>query len=981
MKKVLKIFIILAVVLSALAALILVISADKETYTVRYIVNGEVRSSQEYDAGAKHLVRENRISPSQTGKQFFGWYTGAGKLYSGLNLGMEITVNSDIDFYEAYGTAVQTKEDFIRCVQQKGPGNYVRLADNITLTEPITLPTEGLSIIDLNNYSLTFNTEGEAFIGKNSSIHIIDTSAKKLGAIKHNAENTQAAMFNYTPTDIKKDASIILFAPTSITTNTGFFKINGDISKTGATFHFNAYGTLSAKSLVYSMGMKDATFNVGDQTVITLDGARAFEDIGTNDGTVLTFNLSDGKYTISEKTVLTNEQDRYKLYVSGGRFNRDIAGLFDGGRYTFKLNTSTNLYEFYSCNHDGIVTGITATCTSAGTISYKCQCCNEEYSESVAALGHANYKTVGKETVTETYPAQAGYYLTTCQRCGHEDKEYFYPQPKDVLIKVWTRNNDGTEKEHIVPATMIYGEDVSSVVKTYTTALFEYEYAVDQKNVIAVEVPLGVTELYGYTGTDNAKNGVFAGNDYLERVVLPQSIEKLGKWTFAEMTNLKEIVNLEYVSKSIEQGALYQLPEAPLIVDDIKVNAETIVSGAFENVVMKTITFGKGVSIIQNNAFRINSTLVSQLVEIFIEEISSNPDHEDYKNGTIAHANTTASAFATLGTGNMFDGKAIVFYGHDDVITPAKPTCQEGDYEINTCGRCGKVYVGEYTPAIPHDYSVAVDVPSTCKVQGYTASKCSMCDLEKNKVMSDKNPNNHAYDVTLYLKAGTNAIITDICTQAYDEVKACDCQFINHVANAKYIFNNATKVRHESGKGHTLDYRYPEEELSANCYQAGYRKVKCSVCETIVEEEIPATNRHLYVLDKEGGVPSTCKTIGYILHVCSNAGCTASRKTPVDLNPDAHVWGEWVTTREATTERTGKQERTCLEAGCGKTETKGISVIDAVEAQGTPWWVFVLIGVGAVVVIALIVVLLYFTVFKKNKSRDFQYTFNQTRRQ
>lgn len=70
-------------------------------------------------------------------------------------------------------------------------------------------------------------------------------------------------------------------------------------------------------------------------------------------------------------------------------------------------------------------------------------------------------------------------------------------------------------------------------------------------------------------------------------------------------------------------------------------------------------------------------------------------------------------------------------------------------------------------------------------------------------------------------------------------------------------------------------------------------------------------------------VAATCTERGYTLHKCA---CGDSYK---DNYTDAlgHSWGDWTTTKEATTEAEGEQTRTC--SRCGATETQAIDKLEA----------------------------------------------------
>lgn len=81
------------------------------------------------------------------------------------------------------------------------------------------------------------------------------------------------------------------------------------------------------------------------------------------------------------------------------------------------------------------------------------------------------------------------------------------------------------------------------------------------------------------------------------------------------------------------------------------------------------------------------------------------------------------------------------------------------------------------------------------------------------------------------------------------------------------------------------------------------------------------THTHTYTIKV---VDATCTEQGYTLHTC-----TAGDDSYKDAYTDAlgHNWGDWETTKEATTSAEGEQTRTC--SRCGATETQAIAKLEA----------------------------------------------------
>ena len=970
-KTLLRAFVVLALVLVATVIFIFAISAEEEkTYKVRYFANGNVveQYTDEVAAGGKHLIRTSKIS-SKPGKTFFGWYTDEGRFFAG-GVAMQINVNSDVNLYEAYGTPVSTATDFKSNIVQPGPGNYIKLNANITIDETITLPSYGLVIIDLNNHKLTLNTAGNAFEGTGANIHIIDTSTNHLGRIEHNCTSTDAyitnALFSYAPTTLTSDVTLKVFpgygsanaSPIGITTNVGLFNVQTDVSNSGKTFHFDLSTNLSASYLVHSSGMRNATLDVDSVTKMDLSGARIFEDRGTNDGKVLTFNLDAGQYTIGTKTIFTNEQSRYNLYLTGGSFNRDIKALFENGNYSFKLNSATSKYDFLACAHNDDIINISATCTEAGTITTKCRYCSAVRETATAALGHSTTKSLTKEANygSEKTDAAPGEYTVSCARCDYKAIELYYPSAKDVYVKVGL--SDGTVLR--VQSTLLYGNGVDKKLTSYTPSAIEGLYGIKREEIISVEIPLGIETIAGSDGIDGAKIGVFYQNEFLEEIILPQSIQTVQKYAFSEMPKLKRVIGLEYISDTIDKEAFKQTENSVFDMDHIVLNAKTIGENSFRNVRMKTLTFGKGVETIVNNAFALDQALTTKLVEIFVEE-----------NTTLNRAKLSeiTGAFKSIGSGHQFGSNNIVFVDHDYTTETVAPTCKEQGYDNNYCKRCGESSIDNYVDPVPHDFSIEITIESSCAVrQGEVLNKCSTCDETKHVKWLEPAPHNHVFEGAKGYFTNKYVQITDICTQDYLILDVCAC---GKTFDKTSVFANGGPQK-ATGE-HDLDYANPIKTVDPTCSTDGYQDLMCKICKHEERIVLESTAQHDFVRGEE--VPSTCTVKGEIPYICSVCGAKRTPTTSLPLNPDNHTWdGNWVQTIAPTTQSVGQKQQTCT--GCGKKDIQHIPVlVEQAEKQSKTW---IIVGgiVGGIVVLGLTGVLLYYTLFKKNPARKHKYNFD-----
>lgn len=995
-KNLAKLFVVLSLAILTAVISIFVVSADTDTeiYTVNYIVNGEVKNSASVASGALHQIKSTKISATQVNKEFIGWYTDEGRFFTGTSLGMKITIEKDYNLYEAYGSKVNNATDLKRLIAQNGPGNYIQLTADIKVDQTLVLPSSGTITIDLNNHKLDITSAQNAFEGTSATVHIVDSSKTHKGSITFKCTSDSNymsnAMFNYAPSVLKKDVSIRVLPAYGTTTgkislnsNVGFFNIANDISQSGYTFKFDLPVILNANYFVHSSGMKNAVIDVDATTEMSFWGARIFEDKGTNDGKVLSFNLDAGIYTLGEITVKTetgevsfvkdgttttkktttifsNEQNRYNLFLSGGRFNKDIASMFPEGNYSFTLNISTSKYDFKACAHNNEIIDVSKdlTCTTQGQITYKCKYCNLVEEKTSAPLGHSIKKELTKEAYggSETTAPEPGQYTITCDRCNYREIEEFYPNPKDTYVRVGFR--DGTEIR--LPATTVYSKDIGINLYAFTPLNIEYVCGVKREDVIMVEIPMGVETIVGKDGTDGAKIGAFYQVEYIEEIILPKSIKNVQKYSFSEMPHLKTITGLENVSDIIDKEAFKQLDNSQCVVEHMVLNVKEIGENAFRNVRMTTLTFNKSVDKIKNNAFALDEAITTQLVEIFIEENTV----FDY-----ARVSEISGAFSERGSGQQFGDKNIVFKDHDYETETVAPTCKDQGYDKNYCRRCSIYTEDNFVDPCDHDYSIDVTVESTCVItQGEIYKQCSTpgCTEKLHIKWLEPNPNNHAYVNKGYYTTKYEPT-KDICTQNYFILDVCGC---GKVFNKSSMSANGG-VHKPTGK-HELDYKNPIETVKSTCTKAGHQVLFCNVCETEITIDLDII-KHDWVRGTD--IPSTCTEKGERVFNCSMCGIKKEPATYLPIDPNNHAWdGNWETTLEPTTQSVGQKQQTCTK--CGAKDIQHIPILAEEAEKESKTLLIVLTSVGGVIVVALLAILLYYTLFKKNPARKHKYDFD-----
>ena len=948
---------ILILIMAVACAIVIVGATETKTYTITYYSNGAVAKTDKVVAGANYTVRTEPVTKNTVAsKSLYGWYDDTGKI---TEIKKITGIKRDYVFYEAYGKSVKNAEDFLANIKQAG--NYVRLNANITIDKEITLPANGLAILDLNGYTLTIKTGATAFVGKDSSIHILNngTSGGKIihEGVAENSDLMNASLFTI-GSNPKKNVEICVYEDANIETNVGLFDITADLTNAKFTYTFKVAGKIRASFLVRSYGIKNALFKTYPSTELDVTGQYVFEDRGNCTDTNLTFEMTDGKLNIIERAFITNEISKYNIYLTGGSFNRDFSNLYSN--YVFIQDPDDNTrFVIEKCDHNDAIIGMTANCTEAGEITYKCILCGVTHTESTEALGHTSFKELVQEAITTKDKTEPGYYATTCQRCGAEEREYFYPAPRDVYVTVKYRLTTGEDRVVRVKATSLFGDNVGERLQTFTTAYIEFEYGIKQSQIYSIEIPLGVKTIAGgISDTDSVEKGLFFRNSHLEEIVLPMSIENIEATAFADIPTLKTVKGLEYITGEIGERAFQQTKGNTPYIARMTLNAKVIGTKAFEGFTMISLTFGKNVETINEGAFALLEGQTSLVKEIFIE----GNNRVQLNGATLNLYNKTTERF-TLSHGHQFDGIGLVYIDHNFKVTTTEPTCQEKGFDFKKCQYCGEEETDNYTDVIPCNFVEMEPVPSTCSKQGYEGTQCSMCGKIEVSKYYTFDPEVHDYTAT-YRYSREN-----ICEEDYHIIGICAC--------GKEAPPSDWKFQEAVGK-HTWDEQNYIEYVKPTCGERGYKKFNCSACGYEVSEIYKATGKHTFVTDNKNTIPATCKNEGKMVWVCDVCGEVKERTA--EKNPDNHEWEKdekgnlvWTVKVPATTEKAGTQQNICT--GCGKAQTKGIPVTNE-ETKKIDTLYIILIILGGVLILAGVGVTLYFAVFRKSVSSSYKYKFN-----
>lgn len=110
-----------------------------------------------------------------------------------------------------------------------------------------------------------------------------------------------------------------------------------------------------------------------------------------------------------------------------------------------------------------------------------------------------------------------------------------------------------------------------------------------------------------------------------------------------------------------------------------------------------------------------------------------------------------------------------------------------------------------------------------------------------------------------------------------------------------------------------LEHTFTASTVSPTCRSEGYVEHVCSKCGQSYRDTYTQRIPHDYT---EKTVPADCETAGCTEHTCRMCGQCYTDKIVPALG---HDWSEWETTQEPTADSVGTKERSCQR--CGKTET------------------------------------------------------------
>ena len=317
-----------------------------------------------------------------------------------------------------------------------------------------------------------------------------------------------------------------------------------------------------------------------------------------------------------------------------------------------------------------------------------------------------------------------------------------------------------------------------------------------------------------------------------------------------------------------------------------------------------------------------------------------------------------SSDFVSITDKNGTDApNVLIECEHELEHTAAKAaTCtEEGNSEYWTCKKCG-MYFGDklgyveikenswVTPTIKHTFKEVAEKAATCTAEGnkhyYSCTVCKKKFMD-NMGMSEYEGNSwvipavgHKYGTPSYTWSKDNKSCT---AEATCTVKSCGYTLTEKAVVSYKITTAPTTTKTGEGtytakftnslfKTQTSKVTIPKEAYVWG--KPTYKWTKTSSGYTCTATRVAtndSTKKQTETVTATYKVTTAAKCeakgVGTYTANFTNTAFNSQSKT-IDIAAAGHKWGDWRTTKEATTTTEGKKERTC--SVCKKTETQTI---------------------------------------------------------
>lgn len=209
-----------------------------------------------------------------------------------------------------------------------------------------------------------------------------------------------------------------------------------------------------------------------------------------------------------------------------------------------------------------------------------------------------------------------------------------------------------------------------------------------------------------------------------------------------------------------------------------------------------------------------------------------------------------------------------------------------------------------YVPTMAPTSSTAAPVPNiTAPTQPPQTTAPAKPTIPPSSAPTESQPHVHSYFAE---------VMAPVCTAEGYTIHTCIC-------GDSFTDSYVDALGHDWGQWQTTEAATTEKE--------GVQRRECTRCDAFETQSLPKLEpEHIHAY-ADSVVKPTCTDAGYTNYIC------ACGDSFTDSHVDAlgHSWGQWVTTKEPTTDAEGEQTRTCDR--CGATDHQTINRLPPVHTH------------------------------------------------
>ena len=308
----------------------------------------------------------------------------------------------------------------------------------------------------------------------------------------------------------------------------------------------------------------------------------------------------------------------------------------------------------------------------------------------------------------------------------------------------------------------------------------------------------------------------------------------------------------------------------------------------------------------------------SEITDIAATETPADPSKHDWSDWTVADEASCTSggteerhcSLCGASEERSFEARGHEWDNGDIAESPSTDSdgneCYLVEYHCLKCHetREGRIYQSDGDGCSPSEHAWSgqgeVIKPATCRTNGeikYTWTRCHATIKYETEI----DPLAHKWADE---GDGWTVDTAATCIESGSSRRTC-------------MLCGETESRIDEALGHDFQAAEDDERnVEPGCSTAGQKILKCSRCDEVKTELIPATGNHRYGDWSVKAAPS-CTQAGVRIHTCEECGGAETQP----IAPLGHKWDGGRVTRAATTGSTGVRTYTCSVCGATRTET------------------------------------------------------------